>query len=91
MNTNKIYTLECPHCYGTIQIQENQINCSIFRHAIWKDPQKEAKTPFNPHAPKKECDRALQNGEILGCGKPFKFKYINKTTRKGELIACDYV
>lgn len=91
MNTNKIYLLTCPHCDGNIQIQENQINCSIFRHAIWKNPVREMKTPFNPHAPKKEVDAALKNGEIFGCGKPFKFKYINKTTKRGKLVECDYI
>lgn len=86
-----IYTLECPHCGGIIEICENQINCSIFRHARWKDPQKELKTPFSPHAPQKLCETSFKEGLIFGCGKPFKFKFINKTTRKGVLIPCDYV
>lgn len=68
----------CPHCkeYAIIE----QINCTIFRHAVYKNNLQ----PINPHAPKEECDRLLANDEIYGCAKPFK--YDGKTVE-----ICDYI
>src|SRR5579884_1754520 len=74
------YCFECPHCGGEIQVPKSWIACTIFRHAIMaKDG-----TLFNPHAPKEMCDKAVADGTIRGCGKPFKFN--------GSLVEkCDYV
>jgi hypothetical protein len=27
----------------------------------------------NPHASKAECEKWVRNGEVYGCGKPFRF------------------
>jgi hypothetical protein len=68
----------CPHC-GEYAIVE-EINCTIFRHAVYKTNLQ----PINPHATKEECERLLENGEIYGCAKPFK--YDGKT-----IEICDYI
>ncbi len=82
-----IYLLSCPHCNGTITINENEVNCQIFRHAVLK----ETGNQINPHAPKGECDYLSENNLIYGCGRPFRLF-------KGELGSdwsyadvCDYI
>ena len=70
--------ITCPHCGEYAIIAE--INCAIFRHGVYKTNMQ----PINPHASKEECERLLANGEIYGCGKPFK--YDGKT-----IEICDYI
>ena len=57
----------CPHCTDFIMIYKNEINCRIFRHAVYKSGDN-----VNPHLNKIECDRLYQNNEIYGCCKPFR-------------------
>lgn len=57
----------CPHCHGAIDMV--QLNCGIFRHGVFDNKQE---VQVNPHAPKEECDRLLELGQIQGCGKPFR-------------------
>ncbi len=56
----------CPHCNDDIIIEE--INCSIFRHAVIKTTLMQ----INPHSSKEICDKLLENNSIFGCGIPFK-------------------
>ena len=67
-----LYMFSCPHCDGTVTVCENQVNCTIFRHGVYKSG-KRKKQPVSPHTPKAECDRLACEGLIHGCGKPFKF------------------
>ena len=59
-------SVQCPHCYTWIQIDE--INCAIFRHGQYK----ETGVQIPPHLEKKACDELIEKGLIYGCGKPFK-------------------
>lgn len=72
----------CPHCNCFAQI--DKINCGIFRHGIFKHNNKQ----IPPHLKKANCEELIKNNMIIGCGKPFMVKVINKT-----LIAleCDYI
>ncbi len=73
----------CPHCECQVEILE--INCAIFRHGVYK----QTGAQMNPHAPKSECDTALIQDLINGCGKPFR---IQMNENHGyEAIACDYI
>ena len=72
--------INCPHCNDLIIIYNNEINCRIFRHAIYKNGDN-----VNPHTTKEECDRLVQNGEIYGCGKPFQLDDNNQP------FICDYI
>lgn len=74
------YTIQCPHCIGTVQIPRGELNCQIFRHGTYKL----TNAPINPHAPKAECDYLLAQDLIYGCGKPFW--YDGKT-----VSLCDYI
>lgn len=74
------YTFSCPHCHTTIQVQENQLNCKIFRCGVHKNSNQQ----INPHLPKKECDILKEKGLIYGCGRPFKFN-------GKDVEICDYI
>lgn len=34
---DKCYVFTCPHCKIPVQVEENQVNCCIFRHGQMKD------------------------------------------------------
>lgn len=72
----------CPHCNLYVEIEE--INCSIFRHAILKKNNKQ----INPHSSKADCDRYITNNMIIGCGKPFRLILENNDYKA---IECDYI
>jgi hypothetical protein len=75
---------ECPHCKEYIIVSNNEINCSIFRHGIYK------KTFYqvNPHSPKNICDELKKADVIYGCGKPFK---LSKIDDNYFADICDYI
>ena len=77
MNSNLFVT--CPHCGGLVHIL--QVNCTIFRHGQFKQTGQQ----INPHTPKVECERLVNNGLIYGCGRPFKY------TGQGLATVCDYL
>lgn len=79
MNPNIII---CPHCQLQIIIEE--VNCQIFRHGVYKSSGEQ----LNPHASKDECDKAVVEGIIYGCGKPFRIDFIE---RKWIATVCDYI
>ena len=73
---------ECPHCLGTIQVMKNEVNCRIFRHAVYKNTYQ----PVNPHLPKTECDQLVAENKVIGCCKPFRIN-----TRELSVEKCDYI
>lgn len=62
----------CPHCMHYIWIE--QINCGIFRHAIYKVNGE----PINPHASEEECNRLIEKGLVWGCAMPFRLNALNQ-------------
>ncbi len=74
----------CPYCKGKIIINDCDINCGIFRHAVFKSNLE----PINPHASKEECQRLLNENLILGCAGPFQIK---KENDKYLIEKCDYL
>jgi len=85
ISDNESYIFECPHCNQFIEVPINEINCRIFRHAVYKHNM----APIHPHATQLECDKLLQTEQIYGCSKPF---ILNKN-QEGNLIVeiCDYI
>lgn len=73
---------ECPHCQSLIEIHKNEINCGIFRHAVYKDGLR----GISPHAPREECERLVKEDLVYGCAKPFQ---IDKNTYK--IQSCGYI
>jgi len=70
--------ITCPHCKEPVFIE--QINCAIFRHAVYKTNME----PIPPHSSKEECDRLKEHNLIWGCGKPFRI--VNNIA-----VSCDYI
>lgn len=63
------YTFQCPHCNILLQVMKNQINCKIFRHAIYKSNY----TQIPPHSTQQTCEELFNSGKVYGCAKPFLF------------------
>ena len=76
--------LNCPHCQDFIIVNESQINCSIFRHAVYKNTMQQ----ISPHESKINCDKLIETNSVYGCAKPFK---VIKEKNKYITIICDYI
>ena len=75
-----VFYFECPHCTLMCQVPREEIRCTIFRHAVFKDSMRFVP----PHASKHTCEDWLKNGLVWGCAKPFKFD--------GETVSvCGYI
>jgi len=74
----------CIHCNEKIIINETDINCGIFRHAIIKDTLKQ----IDPHASLEVCKQLIEDNLIFGCGKPFK---IIKEESSYKIKICEYI
>ncbi len=69
----------CPSCGDEFIVPRRELNCTIFRHAAFKNTQE----PIPSHTSKEECEKLLKDGAIYGCGAAFKFD--GKTA-----VTCDY-
>ena len=78
------FVLSCPHCKGTIIVNESEIHCAIFRHAILVSTGEQ----ISPHASKAVCDELVAKNAVRGCGGPFRV-----VREKGKYVAvvCDYI
>lgn len=75
----------CPHCSMPVIIDE--INCGIFRHAVFKeDPTKQVP----PHSSKAICDDLVANDRVIGCCKPFRVICI-PPAYKFAIEKCEYI
>lgn len=82
--TDDYYIFKCPYCDIYIQVHKNELNCKIFRHAIYKSNF----TQINPHAPKEICDNLVANDLVWGCAKPFMLV----ANENGFVVEkCDYI
>ncbi len=81
---DKCLVLECPHCKEYFIVMKKELNCCIFRHAMLKSGGN-----INPHASKCELEVYLKNGQIYGCGKPFRVIKLENGTFSAEI--CDYI
>lgn len=80
------YFITCPHCDGLIAVNKNEINCAIFRHAIYKSNL----NPINPHASKEICENLLNTDQVYGCAKPFRVN-LDVVNNKLNIYICDYI
>ena len=74
----------CPICLDYVQIYKKELNCKIFRHAVFK------KNYMNipPHSTKEVIDKMLKDGNVYGCGSPFQIKLKDG---QYETISCGYI
>lgn len=69
--------IKCPNCSRFIEVLE--LNCRIFRCGVFMDTYQQ----LHPHSSKEECEQAVKDGLIFGCGKPFE-------VIDGIALRCDY-
>ena len=79
------HELQCPHCHGWIVVSQAELNCRIFRHAVYAANMQ----PLNPHAPKHVCESLLASGVLLGCARPFRV--VNNPDGTLSAVACEYI
>ena len=84
LNDNQ-YHFKCPNCDISIIVFKNELNCNIFRHAIFKDSYKQV----HPHLSKEDCDFLLLNDKVFGCCKPFQI--ITDKNMQLHAVICDYI
>lgn len=82
--SKEYFIKDCPNCNEPILLYRSEINCQIYRHGVFKSDLQQ----MNPHTPKKECDRFVQENLIYGCGKPFRVHFENDDIVLGK---CDYL
>ena len=88
--SNDIQTIiaKCPHCSDEVLIYSHEINCGIFRHGVFIDNMQQ----IDPHLPEDYCKRLLEEGRIIGCGKPFMLdKSLDNNKIIYHLKICDYI
>lgn len=85
LNNSNLLIFNCPHCNDFIHVYENEINCTIFRHAIYKDNYEQ----INPHTPKSECNRLASENLVYGCAKPFRI--LKNNENKYYIQICEYI
>ena len=74
--------VSCPHCNCEIEIIE--INCAIFRHAVFKNTLEQVSS----HETQANLETWLKKGILYGCGKPFRL-VCNENGYIAEI--CDYI
>lgn len=83
---DQTYVFSCPHCDGQIQVGISDVNCSIFRHAVYKNTCEQ----INPHLPEILCKDLIQKGIVHGCAKPFRLiPGTSGIIERAEI--CDYI
>lgn len=91
-NPNNLYIFQCPHCEAYVQVEQNQVNCTIFRHGYFYETDGAGNIHLtmqvNPHAPKEECDKLVAEGKVQGCCKPFRMV---KNGDSYVVTVCDYI
>ena len=85
INDDKSYLFNCPNCDQFIIVNNNEVNCRIFRHAQFKS----TGIQLNPHASKDYCDELVNSDLVYGCAKPFQLLYENGIVKFA--IPCDYI
>jgi hypothetical protein len=78
-------TLRCPNCNDTFIVNTKDLNCGVFRHAVYKSTM----LPINPHESKENCEKLFATNQIYGCGKPFKI--VLSPADVYETLKCDYI
>ena len=53
------YFFNCPHCNQEVIVGIKELNCAIFRHAIYKNNYQQV----DPHLQKDECEKLLKENQ----------------------------
>jgi hypothetical protein len=80
---NDFYFFKCPYCEQEIIVDKKDLNCCIFRHAIYKHNYQQV----DPHLTEYECKKLIEKNSVYGCCKPFEI--INRNS-KLYCVKCAY-
>jgi hypothetical protein len=83
INENLLF-FDCPHCSLQIIVSKDELNCRIFRHAIYKSNYKQ----IDPHLSFDECQLLIKQDKVFGCCKPFQIIVDNNNL---FVQKCDYI
>lgn len=84
-SATKSHIFKCPHCESYVVVHETELNCRIFRHALFKNTLKQ----IDPHMPEKECVYLTTTNQVIGCAKPFIM--IKQDENTYFVDKCDYI
>ena len=73
----------CPNCDIEIIVHKTELNCRIFRHAVYKD----TFIQVDPHLPEILCNKLIEENKVIGCCKPFEIIIENKNF---VAVKCKY-
>ena len=76
--------LTCPICGDYLFIYLTDINCGIFRHAVYKN----TLINIDPHESKEKCELLIKTGQVYGCASPFRVIHQESVY---IAIKCDYI
>lgn len=79
---NGLLLFECPHCSQLVQVLLQQINCKIFRHAVYKQNM----VQVNPHMREEDCKKL--GDTVYGCTKPFQLVVMGDSF---VVEKCEYI
>lgn len=77
-----VLIFKCPHCYDFIMVRTTEVNCTIFRHAVFKGTDQ----PVSPHLPEEQCELLVENDSVYGCCKPFRLDLVTM-----KVFKCEYI
>lgn len=86
---SKSLVFYCPHCDGTIVVDQNDVNCGIFRHGHYNGNDRNGLKkwqPLQPHETESNIIYLCDNDLINGCGKP-----IMLSSDKKQVFTCKYI
>lgn len=83
-DNSELVIIQCPYCEMYTSVFKKDINCAIFRHAVYKDTFK----PIDPHSTLEQCEKLLKSDKIFGCAKPFQIKFVDDNP---VVTKCDYI
>lgn len=83
MSSEPFIIVKCPYedCHTEILIYRNEINCRIFRHAVYAATGEQVP----PHLDKQSCEDLLSKKLVWGCCRPFRLN------EQGLPEICDYL
>lgn len=76
---------QCPHCGEYVLVYLRDLNCKIFRHAVFKNNY----VNINPHTSREDCINLINKQQIFGCAKPFQIIQLPNNTF--QVQQCNYV
>lgn len=75
-----VYRALCPHCATLFEVTPADMNCRIFRHAVFRH----SGHFVPPHASRAQCRAWVKHHQVWGCGGPLRYT-------GSAFEACDYL